>query len=170
MAFQDSLEMGMHRYDNNVQQSVGTSMMIDGLVLGGDSSGLSSSQSSLDSFTNGHDLVTDWLEVYDYVGGARFRGFIAETHGERNLFVFFDQGVLGNDLKPGLMALLELCSISDFDCTRLVVCLDRHSDSEDMKGLMRDLGWVGFEPLTLVEWSNSADIVSDRWVFLGMET
>jgi hypothetical protein len=101
MAFQDSLEMGMHRYDNNVQQSVGTSMMIDGLVLGGDSSGLSSSQSSLDSFTNGHGLVTDWLEVYDYVGGARFRGFIAETHGERNLFVFFDQGVLGNDLKPG---------------------------------------------------------------------
>jgi hypothetical protein len=68
------------------------------------------------------------------------------------------------------MALLELCSLSDFDCTRLVVCLDRHSDPENMKGLMRDLGWVGFEPLTLAEWTNSANIVSDRWVFLGMET
>lgn len=156
--------------NNNNVQIIGNSIMIDGSALDGDSSALSSSQSSLDSFTEGHGSVTDWLEVYDYVGGARFRGFIAENEGERNLFVFFDQGVLGNDLKQGLMALLELCSISDLDCTRLVVCLDRHSESEDMKGLMRDLGWVGFEPLTLAEWTNSADIVSDRWVFLGMDT
>jgi hypothetical protein len=101
MAFQDSLEMGMHGYENNVHQRTGNSMMIDGPELGGDPSGLSSSQSSLESFTDGHGLITNWLEVYDYVGGARFRGFIAETDGERNLFVFFDQGVLGNDLKPG---------------------------------------------------------------------
>jgi hypothetical protein len=102
MAFQDSLEMGTQQYDNNGQQSISNnSVMTDGLALGSNPSGLSSSQSSLDSFTEGHGLVTDWLEVYDYVGGARFRGFIAETNGERNLFVFFDQGVLGNDLKPG---------------------------------------------------------------------
>jgi hypothetical protein len=92
--------MGTHQYDDKVEH-LGTSMMMGGPTLSSESSGLSSSQSSLDSFTEGHGLVTDWLEVYDYVGGARFRGFIAKHDGERNLFVFFDQGVLGNDLKPG---------------------------------------------------------------------
>jgi hypothetical protein len=98
-AQQDSLGTGMQY--NNIVQSVGESMAIDVLALGSDSNGLSSSHSSLDSFTQSHGLVTDYLEVYDYVGGARFRGFIAEHEGERNLFVFFEQGVLGNDLKPG---------------------------------------------------------------------
>jgi hypothetical protein len=100
MARQDSLGMGTHEYDNNVEY-FGNSMMMSEPTISSESGGLSSSQSSLDSFTEGHGLVTDWLEVYDYVGGARFRGFIAEHEGERNLFVFFDQGVLGNDLKPG---------------------------------------------------------------------
>ena len=46
-------------------------------------------------------LVQTWLEVWDYTGGARFRGFIAESQDERLLFVFFDNGVQGHDLKPG---------------------------------------------------------------------
>lgn len=46
-------------------------------------------------------LVTDWLEVFDYVGGNRFRGFVAEQDGEKTMFVFFDQSVIGGDLKPG---------------------------------------------------------------------
>jgi hypothetical protein len=46
-------------------------------------------------------LLTDWLEMYDYAGGARFRGYIAEDIEARSMFVFFDEGVLGNDLKPG---------------------------------------------------------------------
>jgi len=117
-----------------------------------------------------HGSVTDWLEIWDYVGGATFRGFITENEGERDMFIFFNKNVLGSDLKPGLMALLELCSVSEFDCSRLVVCLDRRSDSEDMKGLMRDLGWVGFEAMTLAEWTNSPKIVSDRWVMLGMDS
>jgi hypothetical protein len=50
---------------------------------------------------NGHGILADWLEMYDYAGGARFRGFIAEGTAERSMFVFFDEGVLGNDLKPG---------------------------------------------------------------------
>lgn len=45
--------------------------------------------------------VTDWLEIWDYVGGATFRGYIAEHQGERSMFVFFDSGVLSSDLKPG---------------------------------------------------------------------
>ena len=69
-----------------------------------------------------------------------------------------------------VMALLELCSISTFDCARLLVCLDRHTKSAEMKGFMRDLGWVGFEPVTVADWTNSNEIVSDRWVFLGMDT
>jgi len=67
------------------------------------------------------------------------------------------------------MAILEICDVPGFDCGRLVVCLDRQSDPEEMKGLMRDLGWVGFETLTLDEWSNSPEIVSKRWVFLSMD-
>jgi hypothetical protein len=39
--------------------------------------------------------------MYDYAGGARFRGYIAEDIEARSMFVFFDEGVLGNDLKPG---------------------------------------------------------------------
>ena len=86
----DSLEMGMHEYNKSI-----------GSDYSSDSTGLSSSQDSLDSLTARHGMVTEWLEVWDYVGGARFRGFIAENEGERVLFVFFDQGVLGSDLKPG---------------------------------------------------------------------
>jgi hypothetical protein len=155
--------------DMYLQHKNGNPIM-DGPTVTSSSAGMSSSQSSMDSFEQRHGMVTDWLEVWDYVGGARFRGFMAENEGERSLFVFFDQEVVGSDLKPGLMALLELCSISDFDCTRLVVCLDRQSGTEEMNALMRDLGWVGFEPLTLAEWTHSDDIISNRWVLLGMET
>lgn len=34
---------------------------------------------------------------------------------------------------------------------------------------MRDLGWVGFEAVTLAEWTESDAIVSDRWMFLSMD-
>lgn len=46
-------------------------------------------------------LVSDWIEVWDYVGGIRFRGFIAEKEEEKAMFVFFDQNVVGGDLKAG---------------------------------------------------------------------
>lgn len=46
--------------------------------------------------------VRDFVEVWDYACGGRFRGFVAETgYGERALFVFFDREVVGKDLKPG---------------------------------------------------------------------
>jgi hypothetical protein len=48
--------------------------------------------------------VTDCIEMWDYVGGIRFRGFIAEKDGERALFVFFDQAVIGGDLKAGYVS------------------------------------------------------------------
>jgi hypothetical protein len=96
LAAKESLVTGMHYQNNKEIQS--NNQMVDGSI---DSGELSSSQESLDSSTERHGLVTDWLEVWDYVGGARFRGFIAENEGERNLFIFFDQGVFVSDLKPG---------------------------------------------------------------------
>lgn len=47
------------------------------------------------------DLIKEYVEVWDYSGGARFRGFVAEKADERALFVFFDKEVMSNDLKPG---------------------------------------------------------------------
>lgn len=46
-------------------------------------------------------LVKDYVEVFDYAGGLRFRGFIAEKDDERSMFIFFDEEVIGEDLKPG---------------------------------------------------------------------
>ena len=47
--------------------------------------------------------VTECIEMWDYVGGIRFRGFVTETHEEKAMFVFFDQAVLqsSGDLKAG---------------------------------------------------------------------
>ncbi|KAF2102023.1 hypothetical protein NA57DRAFT_53957 [Rhizodiscina lignyota] len=114
-------------------------------------------------------LVRQWVEMFDYAGGARFRGFVASDGMEKTLFIFFDEGVNGNDLKPGLMALLELCELPAFDCSKLVTCLDRHTEPEELATLTRDLGWVGFEPYTLVDWTQSDQIISDSWIFLSMD-
>lgn len=46
-------------------------------------------------------LVSDWIEVWDYVGGNRFRGFVANKNDEKAMVVFFDQNVIGGDLKAG---------------------------------------------------------------------
>ena len=47
--------------------------------------------------------VTDCIEMWDYVGGIRFRGFVAERQDEKVMFVFFDQAVMqsSGDLKAG---------------------------------------------------------------------
>jgi hypothetical protein len=47
------------------------------------------------------DAITDYIEMWDYVGGIRFRGFVAEKEGEKAMFVFFDESVIGGDLKAG---------------------------------------------------------------------
>lgn len=113
--------------------------------------------------------VKEWIEIWDYAGGLSFRGFVGEKDGQKALFVFFDGSVIGKDLKQGLMSLLELSGGDDFGCSKLVVCVDRHADEEDMKTLTRDLGWVGFELVTLDYWSNSTACTSDKWLFLEMD-
>ncbi|PSK46232.1 hypothetical protein B9Z65_5200 [Elsinoe australis] len=116
-------------------------------------------------------MVTEFVEVWTYHSGLRFRGFVTEKDGERALFVFFEKNAVGKDLKKPLMALLELAGTPEFGCEHLVACLDRETDTkEDHDDLVRDLGWVGFEPTTLEPWCPGAvDITSDRWLFLSME-
>ena len=52
-------------------------------------------------YPNTAGLIREYVEVWDYAGGARFRGFAAEKEDERALFIFFDKEVIGQDLKPG---------------------------------------------------------------------
>ncbi|KAI9740849.1 MAG: hypothetical protein M1818_004454 [Claussenomyces sp. TS43310] len=110
--------------------------------------------------------IDSWLEVWDYGGGCSFRGFVAGAGEARSLFAFFDASVIGRDLKQGLMALIELAS-TPFECSQLVVCLERTLDPKESKSLLKSFRWVGFELVTLEMWSRHAG--SDRWLFLGME-
>jgi hypothetical protein len=133
-------------------------------------------------------LIREYVEIYDYAGGARFRGFVAEKDDERALFVFFDREVMGKDLKPGyvlppyphphtrsmltrhsVMSLLELASSEYVECSQLVICVDRSADEADVQDTTRDLGWVGFELMMLDAWSDDKGTISDRWLFLGMD-
>ncbi|KAF2478303.1 uncharacterized protein BDR25DRAFT_299932 [Lindgomyces ingoldianus] len=125
----------------------------------------------LDLFEEKRGLVGEWIEIWDYVGGNKFRGFVAEKDGssERTMFVFFDGSVIGGDLKAGLMALLELCDIPYFSCSHLVACLDRHTDPRPLDALTKDLGWIGFQLTTLNDFTSGDDITSNQWLFMDMD-
>jgi hypothetical protein len=56
-------------------------------------------------FARDASIISDCIEMWDYVGGVRFRGFVAELGGEKAMFVFFDQAVVGGDLKAGYVAM-----------------------------------------------------------------
>jgi len=115
-------------------------------------------------------LLREYVEVWDYTAGQRFRGFVAEKDdGQRAMFVFFDRQVVGKDLKPGLMSLLELASSDHFDCSQLVACVDRTAEPAGVRELHRSLGWVGFELMLLDNWVGGMACTSDRWVFLGLD-
>ncbi|KAI5851594.1 ornithine decarboxylase antizyme-domain-containing protein [Morchella snyderi] len=103
-------------------------------------------------YSNGGKSELQFIEVWDYMGGASFRGFVADKVGrgrvEKTLFLFFES-VEGTQLKHGLIALIELAT-ECFNCDRLVIALDRKTDG--IHGLIRDFGWVGFELITLSHW------------------
>jgi predicted transcriptional regulator len=128
------------------------------------------------------DKGIEFIEVWDYLGEACFRGFIDErsvgNSTERTLFLFF-QELAGLPLKEGLVALIELAT-DCYNCDRLVICLDRNTNA--LPHLIRDLGWVGFELITLSHWINdgrnprtgkegstSISDTSETWLFVGME-
>lgn len=114
--------------------------------------------------------VTEWMEIWDYQGGASFQAFVAEdvASGERSLFTFFGAGVVGRDLKKALVALIELTE-TPLGCSRLVVCIDRSIEEEELAGLSKGLQWAGFELETLDQWAEIRDVTSSKWLFMGME-
>lgn len=140
----------------------------------------SSASSAPDMYSEkpfGWSAPTAWLELWDFAGGASFRGFLSEdvTGRELTLFAFFDAHMLvgsGSDLKKSLMALIELAD-SALECAHLVVCVDRQAMPllEDAASLMKGLQWAGFSLTTLDAWTGGegVDVTSPDWVFMGME-
>jgi hypothetical protein len=49
----------------------------------------------------GNRLAKAFFEVWDYVGGSSFRGFIAERPGAKSMFVFFARDSFQSNLKAG---------------------------------------------------------------------
>ncbi|MCJ1399385.1 hypothetical protein MMC11_002587 [Xylographa trunciseda] len=113
--------------------------------------------------------ISEWIEVWDYASDLNFRGFVGGVGGDKSLFIFFEPNVMDKDLKPGLMALIELANHPVLACSELVICLDRLISETDSKGLIRDLGWVGFELATLAPWNDGVNDTSNEWVMLSME-
>jgi Ornithine decarboxylase antizyme len=173
-ASRDSLVMDAHNSYDNASDYDGGSLQLE----------RSQSQGSLESQVDSSSKTVSFLEIWDYEGGSRFRGFIAERFGKRALFVFFDEGAFGHSLKPGyvflshctatnldsLMALIELCDSNEVDCSELVICIDRELKVADRQAWMKNFRWVGFEPTTLADWTDYGDITSDKWQFFILET
>ncbi|KAI5821449.1 ornithine decarboxylase antizyme-domain-containing protein [Pyronema omphalodes] len=143
---------------NNVSRSMGSIGGRDSKFGIYSDSSSDSSDGSDDSDDDGNNITDEmrYIEVWDYVGGTSFRGFIADKvlpRGgvEKTLFLFFEH-VADTELKHGLMALIELAT-ECFSCDRLVICLERNA--EGLNGLMCDLGWVGFELATLAHWNHT---------------
>jgi hypothetical protein len=133
--------------------------------------------------------VLGWLEIWDYAGGSSFRGFVAEdaSRETKSLFVFFDAHSITRDLKQAyvplcfppfsrfganmthrLVALIELAE-GPLACSHMVICVERSIPEEETKGLTKGLQWAGFSLTTLDFWSPGFDVVSNRWLFMGME-
>ncbi|KAL2173670.1 ornithine decarboxylase antizyme-domain-containing protein [Thermothelomyces heterothallicus CBS 202.75] len=114
--------------------------------------------------------VLSWLEIWDYAGGSSFRGFVAcDTRREtRSLFVFLDAHSITRDLKQALVALIELAE-GPLACSHMVICIERSLPQEEIKGLTKGLQWAGFSLTTLDFWSPGVDVLSKRWLFMGME-
>ena len=68
------------------------------------------------------------------------------------------------------MALLELCDVDYFSCSRLVVCIDRRTQPKALEVLSKDLGWIGFQLTTLREFAEEGDVISKDWLFMEMDT
>ena len=88
---QDSLVMGM-RYNNKT--SIDRSAPLP--------SPSPSADSAIDMAVP-HSAVREWVEIWEYAAGLRFRGFVSDKNGLSTLFVFFDKSVIGPDLKNGFV-------------------------------------------------------------------
>lgn len=133
------------------------------------------SSSNVDAYNNNYfgnvrdgQGVDAWMEIWDYTSGCSFRAFVGGKGDQKSLFAFFDSSVIGRDLKQGLMALIELAD-TVFAISQIIICLDRTMPDSESKSFLKSLRWVGFELITLDMWANRLDVISDKWLFLGME-
>lgn len=169
----DSLVMGVHsKTESHEMQAFGENQMF-GEDIGIDTDCAIEDDDDDDDYgvqCDDHSNISDYIEMWDYVGGIRFRGFVAQKdEQEKAMFVFFDESVMSGDLKAGLMALLELCALPYFSCDRLIVCIDRAGDQLVRGNLTKDLGWIGFGLTTLADFTSGED-TSEKWLFMEMET
>lgn len=67
-----------------------------------------------------------------------------------------------------LVALIELAE-GPLDCSHMVICIERSIPAEEANGLAKGLQWAGFSLTTLDFWSPGFDVLSNRWLFMGME-
>lgn len=70
------------------------------------------------------------------------------------------------------MALFELTGTAGFDCSQIVACVDRSANPTELDATIRNLGWVGFELITLDDWVSPAGgskLTSDKWLFMAVE-
>ncbi|GIJ98955.1 hypothetical protein Aspvir_001077 [Aspergillus viridinutans] len=115
--------------------------------------------------------IRNWVEVWDYVGDAIYRGFLTDMDDERTLFLFFKDSVLGHNLKAGLIALFELANMPMFECSQIVACIPRSQEVTDSE-IVRNLGWCGFNLTTLKSWIPEQCVelcLSTKWLFLCAE-
>jgi hypothetical protein len=89
--------MDAQNYNGNIESKANGG----GYLLDSDVAVLSSPEGLIDDWKGPRGVVESFIEVWDYVGGARFRGFVAERRGQRAMFVFFDRDAFGNELKSG---------------------------------------------------------------------
>lgn len=45
--------------------------------------------------------IDAWIEVWDYVGGCSFRGYVGGNGAQKSLFAFFGSDIVGKDIKQG---------------------------------------------------------------------
>lgn len=112
--------------------------------------------------------IDAYFEVWDYVGGCNFRGFVGGHTNKQSLFVFFENSTIHKDLKQGLMALIDFAEVV-FDVPLIVLCLDRLIPEHELNPLLKSLSWVGFKPVLLESLTNSTSVISTKWFFMGME-
>jgi hypothetical protein len=105
LALQGSLEMdaqnmrlGSHGNLTPLSNDIGGGYLLD---HGDGHVGLSSSTSSAETLAATNGLVRSYWEMWDYQGGCRFRGFVAEGEHQTGMFIFFDEKAFGHGLKAG---------------------------------------------------------------------
>ena len=96
---QDSLVMGMPYNSTTATAAIANDYGIDARRYSDSST--ESDVPEMVRFDEKKSAITDYIEMWDYVGGIRFRGFIAEKEDQRAMFVFFDDSVIKGDVKAG---------------------------------------------------------------------